>query len=71
MEPWSAPVAGASEQADSASLRTQFDLLAEDRCKHLVEAHERFCEPIDQRRYQVVYPVLPLDILGIHVVLPA
>ncbi len=60
------------ETADSTeSLRTQFDLLAEERCKQLVEAHERFCELIDQRRYQVVYPVLPMDILGIYVVLPA
>ena len=52
------------------SLRQQFDLLAEERCKALVEAHERFCELVDQRRYQVVYPVLPMDILGIYVVLP-
>ena len=51
-------------------LRPQFDLLAEERCKQLVEAHERFCELIDRRRYQVVYPVLPMDILGIYVVLP-
>jgi superfamily II DNA or RNA helicase len=57
--------------ATTDSLRPQFDLLAEERCKQLVEAHERFCELIDRRRYQVVYPVLPMDILGIYVVLPA
>ena len=60
------------ETADSTeSLRIQFDLLAEERCQQLVEAHERFCELIDQRRYEVVYPVLPMDILGIYVVLPS
>jgi hypothetical protein len=52
-------------------LREKFDLLAEERCKHLVEAHERFCELVDRRRYHVVYPVLPMDILGIYVLLPA
>lgn len=52
-------------------LAEQFDKLAEDRCKQLVEAHERFCELVDKRRYQVVYPVLPMDILGIYVLLPA
>lgn len=56
--------------AATDSLRPQFDLLAEERCKQLVEAHERFCELIDRLRYQVVYPVLPMDILGIYVVLP-
>ena len=57
--------------ATTDQLRPQFDLLAEDRCKQLVEAHERFCELVDKRRYQVVYPVLPMDILGIYVLLPA
>ena len=57
--------------ASTDSLRPPFDLLAEERCKQLVEAHERFCQLIDRRRYQVVYPVLPMDILGIYVVLPA
>lgn len=52
-------------------LAAKFDQLAEDRCKQLVEAHERFCELVDKRRYQVVYPVLPMDILGIYVLLPS
>lgn len=57
--------------ATTDGLREQFDLLAEDRCKSLVEAHERFCQLVDKRRYQVVYPVLPMDILGLYVLLPA
>lgn len=52
------------------SLRKRFDALAEERCKKLVEAHERFTELVDKRRYQVVYPVLPMDILGIYVLVP-
>ena len=57
--------------ATTDQLRKQFDQLAEERCQQLVEAHERFCELVDKRRYQVVYPVLPMDILGIYVLLPA
>ena len=57
--------------ATTDHLRNQFDMLAEERCQQLVEAHERFCELVDKRRYQVVYPVLPMDILGIYVLLPA
>ena len=57
--------------ASTDTLRPQFDLLAEERCKQLVEAHERFCELVGHRRYQVVYPVLPMDILGLYILLPA
>lgn len=56
--------------AGTDALRPQFDLLAEERCKQLVEAHERFCELVGHRRYQVVYPVLPMDILGLYVLIP-
>jgi hypothetical protein len=32
---------------------------------------QRICELVDKRRYQVAYAVLPMDILGIYVLLPA
>jgi len=44
--------------------------VAEARSKKLVEAHERFGALVEKRKYQVVYPVLPMDILGIYVLLP-
>ena len=25
---------------------------------------------MDQRRYQVVYPILPMDLMGIYILLP-
>jgi hypothetical protein len=53
-----------------ADIRPRFDALAEDRGKQLVAAHQRFSALVDKRRYQVVYPVLPMDILGIYVLLP-
>ena len=67
-EVWQRLVTDAVKATDQ--LAAKFDQLAEDRCKQLVEAHERFCELVDKRRYQVVYPVLPMDILGIYALLP-
>jgi hypothetical protein len=51
-------------------LREDFDKVAEERSRHLVEAHERFSAFMDQKRFQVVYPVLPMDVLGVYVLLP-
>jgi len=47
-----------------------FDDLGEKRSQHLVEAHERFRQFLDRRQFQVVYPVLPMDVLGLYVLLP-
>lgn len=53
-----------------AQLREQFDSVAEERNKHLVEAHERFSRFFRPGRFEVIYPVLPMDILGAYVLLP-
>lgn len=52
------------------SLKNDFDQVATRRAEHLVEAHERFSRFMDQRQYQVVYPVLPMDVLGLYILLP-
>ena len=52
------------------TLKAEFDKVAEERSTHLVEAHERFSQFMDQKQFQVVYPVLPMDVLGIYVLLP-
>ena len=46
------------------------DRIAEQQSKRLVEAHERFSSLMDKNRFQVVYPVLPMDLLGVYVLLP-
>ena len=51
-------------------LREQFDAVAEERSKHLVEAHERFSRFFRGDQFEVVYPVLPIDVLGVYVLLP-
>jgi len=47
-----------------------FAQIAENQSKQLVDAHERFSALIGPRRYQVVYPVLPMDLMGIYILLP-
>ena len=47
-----------------------FNELAEARSKRLVAAHERFSALMDKQRYQVVYPVLPMDLMGMYILLP-
>lgn len=42
-----------------------------DHGSRLLEAHERFSRLVSKSRYQVVYPVLPMDILGLYILLPA
>lgn len=54
-----------------ASFGAQFDQVAEQQSQQLVGAHERFSALVDgSRRFQVVYPVLPMDLLGVYILLP-
>ena len=53
-----------------AGLEADFDRVAEQQSRHLVEAHDRFSALMDGKRFQVVYPVLPMDLLGLYVLLP-
>ena len=47
-----------------------FNKLAEAQSKCLVAAHERFSALMDRQRYQVVYPILPMDLMGMYILLP-
>jgi len=51
-------------------LDEDLDTLAEQQSKRLVAAHERFSALMDKQRFQVVYPVLPMDLMGIYILLP-
>ncbi len=50
--------------------RDQFDQVATNRSKALVEAHERFSKAVGGSRYEVVTPVLPMDVMGVYIILP-
>jgi hypothetical protein len=52
------------------TLSSDFESVAEEQSKRLVAAHERFSALMDRQKFQVVYPVLPMDLLGIYVLLP-
>ena len=52
------------------NLETEFESIAEVQSKRLVAAHERFSELVKEKKFQVVYPVLPMDLMGIYVLLP-
>lgn len=51
-------------------LHQAFDEVAVQRAHHLVEAHERFRKAVGGAKYRAVEPVLPMDVMGIHVLLP-
>ena len=58
------------ELATLAGLDAEFNRIAEAQSQQLVAAHERFSALLDRHRFQVVYPVLPMDLLGIYILLP-
>lgn len=51
-------------------LQPEFDRVAEQQSQRLVDAHERFSSLMDGKRFQVVHPVLPMDLLGLYILLP-
>jgi superfamily II DNA or RNA helicase len=51
-------------------LKAEFDRVAENQSLRLVAAHERFSALMDAKKFQVVYPVLPMDLLGVYILLP-
>jgi len=55
---------------DEKEFRDITDPLAFSRAKQLVESHTRFRKLVNGSRYQVVEPVLPMDVLGIYILLP-
>jgi superfamily II DNA or RNA helicase len=55
---------------DDVSFRKQTDEVALQRAHHLVESHTRFKKLVSGNKYKVVEPVLPMDVLGIYILLP-
>lgn len=59
-----------SELNSIQSLEEVLKEVVRQRSEKLIEAHDRFRKLLGGRRYKVVEPVLPPDILGIYVLLP-
>lgn len=47
-----------------------FDNIAIERANALVDAHERFRKVVSGFKYKAVEPVLPMDLMGIYILLP-
>lgn len=55
---------------DSKRFREVTDKVALQRAENLVESHTRFRKLVRGSNYEVVEPVLPMDVLGIYILLP-
>lgn len=55
---------------DERNFREQTDEVALERANHLVESHTRFKKLVSGNKYKVVEPVLPMDVLGVYILLP-
>jgi len=74
------PSANITEQAKSSfldnelenisELKNEFDKIALKRAEILVDAHERFRKVMGGKRFKVVEPVLPMDLMGVYIFLP-
>ncbi len=51
-------------------LEPTFEKVVEERCVRLSEAHERYRKLMGGSSFGVVYPVQPMDVLGVYIVLP-
>ncbi|MEI9918956.1 MAG: helicase-related protein [Bacteroidota bacterium] len=52
------------------ALKKEFDKVAHDRAENLVGSHERFRKVMGGNKYKVVLPILPMDVMGLYVLLP-
>jgi hypothetical protein len=52
------------------TFREQTDDVALERANHLVDSHTRFKKLVSGIKYKVVEPVLPMDVLGVYILLP-
>ena len=59
-----------NELNNFVELRGSFDNVALKRAEALVEAHGRFRRVMGGHGYKVVEPVLPMDLMGIYILLP-
>ncbi len=55
---------------DETSFRKQTDEVALDRAHHLVKMHTKFRGLVGGSKYRVVEPILPMDVLGVYILLP-
>ena len=55
---------------DDKTFRHITDPFALKRAELLVKAHLRFRELVGGKKFKVVEPILPMDVLGVYILLP-
>jgi superfamily II DNA/RNA helicase len=55
---------------DLKELQPTLDGFGRKQAEKLIEAHERFRQAVQGKRFQVVEPILPMDVMGVYVFLP-
>jgi len=55
---------------DEIAFRKNTDEVALERANHLVNAHMRFKNLVSGNKFKVVEPILPMDVLGVYILLP-
>ena len=59
-----------NEMENISGLKNEFDEIAMHRAGILIDAHERFRKVMGGKQFRAVEPVLPMDIMGIYILLP-
>ena len=59
-----------TELENIEKIRKEFDDIAINRAEKLIESHERFRKLLGGTRYKVVEPILPMDLMGVYIILP-
>jgi len=55
---------------DDKTFRELTDPFALERADLLVKAHLRFRDLVGGKKFKVVEPILPMDVLGVYILLP-
>lgn len=59
------------DDLQQGEVQTVFNQLAEERAQELIAAHERFRRQMGKgSQYQMVKPVLPMDVMGVYILAP-
>jgi len=62
---------GVLDDLEQGEVQEQFNELAKDRAQYLIDAHDRAWKAAGKgNRFQMVRPVLPMDIMGIYILAP-
>jgi superfamily II DNA or RNA helicase len=58
------------EEINELREQKKFDHVAIARSELLIESHERFRKVLGGKKYKVVEPILPMDLMGVYILLP-